>query len=467
MAGEQLSSVLAGLKDFVNYLNMDEQDLQDKSEKLGLVLDELISQGTALIVAKEKIAENGDYNLSGERYREGAATLSQFPHVALCDICEINPDTASPTELYPDSFFNYIDISCVENGSGNFLGANKVATAEAPSRARRAVKQEDVQVSTVRPNLKAFAILSEVPDRAIASTGFAVLRAKAERLLSGFLIVMLRHEKSIDQMVGIMGKGAYPSINQSDVESIRIPLPPLEVQKEIVAEIEAYQKVINSARAVLDNYRPHIAIHRDWPMVKLESVTTIVSGYNFDSKCFSNTNPIKCIKIANVGVQEFIVDSENNLPLELYEKHPEVIVHSGDLVIALTRSIISSGLKVAIVPKIYDGTLLNQRVALIRAKKGLSEIKFIYFSLCSKASYNYVEEKARSLMQPNLSVVDLKTLEIPFPSLETQQALVAEIEAEQALVAANRELITRFEKKIQATLARVWGEEQDQENTSD
>ena len=39
-----------------------------------------------------------------------------------------------------------------------------------------------------------------------------------------------------------------------------------------------------------------------------------------------------------------------------------------------------------------------------------------------------------------------------------QQAIVAEIEAEQALVAANRELITRFEKKIQATLARVWGE---------
>lgn len=35
---------------------------------------------------------------------------------------------------------------------------------------------------------------------------------------------------------------------------------------------------------------------------------------------------------------------------------------------------------------------------------------------------------------------------------------VAEIEAEQALVAANRELIARFEKKIQAALARVWGE---------
>jgi hypothetical protein len=45
------------------------------------------------------------------------------------------------------------------------------------------------------------------------------------------------------------------------------------------------------------------------------------------------------------------------------------------------------------------------------------------------------------------------------PPLATQQAIVAEIEAEQALVAANRELISRFEKKIQTTLARIWGEE--------
>ena len=45
----------------------------------------------------------------------------------------------------------------------------------------------------------------------------------------------------------------------------QIPLPPLEVQQEIVAEIEGYQKVIDGARAVLDNYRPHIPIHPDWP----------------------------------------------------------------------------------------------------------------------------------------------------------------------------------------------------------
>ena len=47
--------------------------------------------------------------------------------------------------------------------------------------------------------------------------------------------------------------------------------------------------------------------------------------------------------------------------------------------------------------------------------------------------------------------------QVPLPPLATQQVIVAEIEAEQALIAANRELITRFEQKIQATLARIWG----------
>ncbi len=48
----------------------------------------------------------------------------------------------------------------------------------------------------------------------------------------------------------------------------------------------------------------------------------------------------------------------------------------------------------------------------------------------------------------------------PLPPLATQQSIVAEIEAEQALVTANRGLIQRFEKKIQATLTRVWGEDE-------
>jgi type I restriction enzyme M protein len=71
-------------------------------------------------------------------------------------------------------------------------------------------------------------------------------------------------------------------------------------------------------------------------------------------------------------------------------------------------------------------------------------------------------EQAKSLMtgggQPQFNGNALVQIRFPLQTLATQQAIVAEIEAEQAPVVANHELIERFEKKIQATIARVRGE---------
>ena len=61
------------------------------------------------------------------------------------------------------------------------------------------------------------------------------------------------------------------------------------------------------------------------------------------------------------------------------------------------------------------------------------------------------------LHQPQLPIRSLNGAKIPVPNLETQQAVVAEIEAEQSLVTANRELIERMEGKIWAAIGRVWG----------
>ena len=59
--------------------------------------------------------------------------------------------------------------------------------------------------------------------------------------------------------------------------------------------------------------------------------------------------------------------------------------------------------------------------------------------------------------QKALTIVRLRIFKIPLPPMAIQQAIVAEIEAEQALVAANWELVERFEKKIKAVIGRVWG----------
>ena len=414
---------------------------------------------TAQIVLKEKIAANGDYNLSGERYREGAVTLSEFPHVTLNEVCEINPDTANPAELYSNSHFNYIDISCVENESGKFLGPNKTATDEAPSRARRSVKQGDVLMSTVRPNLKAFALLTEVPDRAVASTGFAVLRAKPERLISGFLINVLRDDRTVDQMIGMAGKGAYPSINQTDVESLKIPLPPLEVQKEIVAEIEGYQKVINGARAVLDNYRPHIPIHPDWPLVPISDVSIRItkgSSPNWQGIEYTNAdNGIMFVTSENVGLGQLLLEKPKYVERRFNEIETKSILQRGDV---LTNIVGASIGRTAI----YDIDILanvNQAVCVIRPNTELINSIYLMTLLNSPEFIQKLLGNSVENARANVSMGVLGSLTIPLPPLAVQQAIVAEIEAEQALVAANRELITRFEQKIQTTLARIWGEE--------
>lgn len=75
------------------------------------------------------------------------------------------------------------------------------------------------------------------------------------------------------------GRGhAQKNIDIYAFKALEIPLPPLDVQKKIVAEIKGYQKVIDGAGAVLDNYYPHIPIHPDWPMVKIGDICTLLNG---------------------------------------------------------------------------------------------------------------------------------------------------------------------------------------------
>ena len=105
-----------------------------------------------------------------------------------------------------------------------------------------------------------------------------------------------------------------------------------------------------------------------------------------------------------------------------------------------------------------DNATCNQSLVSIKPlgkSKLLSE--FIYFYM--QSVYQEIRNITGDNQRSGLNISIIKSLKIPLPSLATQQALVAEIEAEQALVASNRELIARFEKKVQAVLARVWGKD--------
>ena len=201
--------------------------------------------------------------------------------VELGEIMEINARTINPFENYGESEFIYIDITSVENGTGVVSFDNRIKGIDAPSRARRVVKTGDILLSTVRPNLKAFAFLSTVPDNSIASTGFAVLTAM-ERVIPKFVYYQLFGEDLQQQMINRMGKGSYPSINQKDVQELQIPIPLLSVQQEIVSQIEEEQEIVNANKKLIAIYKQKIKakISEVWGESKeeREGAVTIVRG---------------------------------------------------------------------------------------------------------------------------------------------------------------------------------------------
>ena len=419
---------------------------------------------SALLLSISTLTETGDYNLSVDRYREVIRVGKQtYPLVTLKDICEINPETAVPTELFGDTEFTYIDISSVENGSGKIDYSNKLSTKDAPSRARRLIKENDVLLSTVRPNLKAFAFIKNLPDKSIASTGFAVLRA-TERILPEYLYAIIFDDKTVSQMIQQMGKGSYPSINQSDVEALQIPLPPLEIQRQLVDEIAAHQRIIDGARQVVEGWKPNLEIELhenlpngadEWKKVKLGETCSFMTGGTPTStvKKYYDNGTIPWLVSGDIHKGE-IFDCEGRITQLGVDNSNAKTLPKDSVLIALNGQGKTRG-TVALLR--MDNATCNQSLVSINPVNKTNLLpEFLYFQL--KSMYQQIRNITGDNQRSGLNMPILKTLEIPLPPPEIQREIVARIETERAIVHGNRELVRLYEEKVKKVIERVWEE---------
>uniref|UniRef100_A0A7C2P9M1 Restriction endonuclease subunit S n=1 Tax=candidate division WOR-3 bacterium TaxID=2052148 RepID=A0A7C2P9M1_UNCW3 len=168
--------------------------------------------------------------------------------VKIKDIAEINKESVDPSKKMPDKTFLYVDIDSVEEETGKIRNPKRILGKEAPSRARRVIHVSDVIMSTVRPYLRAFAIVPKELDNQICSTGFAVLSCK-NNIIPYFLLSVLFSDKTIIQCNRMMVGGQYPALNQSQVAEIKIPLPPLYEQQKIADTILAVDRKLEFERS--------------------------------------------------------------------------------------------------------------------------------------------------------------------------------------------------------------------------
>lgn len=156
----------------------------------------------------------------------------QWVKTTLGEIAEINPEA---TPKWPADYeIRYVDIASVSATSGiNLAEVGAHSFGKAPGRARRRIRAGDVLVSTVRPNLRSFAVVPKDLDGEVASTGFAVLRAKPSAL-PGFIWSLVQSEAFVEDMVGRCTGSNYPAVRADDVAAFPVSLPPLPVQRRIV-----------------------------------------------------------------------------------------------------------------------------------------------------------------------------------------------------------------------------------------
>ena len=125
--------------------------------------------------------------------------------------------------------FDYIEIGSVEYGKG-IVEVEHLKFKDAPSRARRIVRKDDIIVSTVRTYLKAIADIKESDNVQIVSTGFMVIRAK--KINPVYLKYCILSESFTDMVKAYSTGISYPAINPSIVAGFKIPIPNENGQKK-------------------------------------------------------------------------------------------------------------------------------------------------------------------------------------------------------------------------------------------
>ncbi len=395
-------------------------------------------------VERSRLAEGGDYILNGGRYVEEDDRQSRFPIVTVGDIAEVISGQSPEGETVNDSGQGVP----FHQGKTDFTDRWILPPRKWTTAPTKFAEPNDILMSVRAPvgpvNLAGY--------RLCIGRGLAAIRP-SERVEAIYLFHILRSAE--ETIVGQSG-AAFAAINRKDVEAIPVPLPPLEVQREIMAEVEGHQRVIDGARAVLDNYRSHIPVDPEWKVVEMGEIADFKNGLNFTRS--DNGEPLRIVGVSDFQAN-WLVPSESLSSVHLDAPvGPDYLLQPGDVLFVRSNGNPDLVGRSMLVPDGIGRASFSGFTIRARFDTGQVNPRYLAHFFKTPVFADHMKTTGQGASIRNLSQGILADLKVPLPDLETQAAIVSEIEAEQALVNGNRDLIARFEKKIDGSIARVWGD---------
>lgn len=139
----------------------------------------------------------------------------------LSKIGSLSKERWNPSKCNPSEKVKYVEISGLDTVTGE-LFPHQIVVSEAPSRARKLIKTNDILISTVRPNRGAISVVPKYLNNSICSTGFAVYRVKKE-IDAYYLSAILKHPVSIAQIMRWNTGSAYPAVEENVIQKVYVP----------------------------------------------------------------------------------------------------------------------------------------------------------------------------------------------------------------------------------------------------
>ena len=176
---------------------------------------------------------------------------ADWVETTLGEVTQINPEQAK--DFDSERLIKYVDLSTVTFDNGIDSEIDPIPFNEAPGRARRIVRENDVIVATVRPYLKGFAFVNKDFNEQIASTGFCVIRAESELILPELVWALVGSDDFVDFLIGRSTGSSYPAVRPIDISEFNFMLPPFKDQETVSQLIRTFDQLIKDSTNLINS----------------------------------------------------------------------------------------------------------------------------------------------------------------------------------------------------------------------
>lgn len=283
-----------------------------------------------------------------------------------------------------------------------------------------------------------------------------IIRVNMQRCLPKFLYYYLNYSMKFREEIKLLTQGANINNISSTINSIEIPLPPIDVQERIITELDGYQQVVNGARLVLSNYRPKLSCSTA-TYKTLDEIATFRPSKD-EIKALPADTDVSFVPMASLNTFD--------ASFEAVETRKLTDVSSGftyfrnnDILLAKITPCFENG-KGGIAHNLKNGIGFGStEYIVIRADESVVYPEWIFYYINTREFIDGGKPfMTGTAGQQRIDINYVKQYQIPVPSLEEQKMLLDEIHREQALIKPSKQIIDVFTAKIDTRIKEIWGE---------